>query len=223
MDDNSVPLFAMVLIFGFPIVAYIVSRTFKHRERMELLRRGIVPPPDLGDKRAYKAWRKAGSPWPPPGTAWHQPGAPAAGPVPVPPPMPPAGWSCADDDPQRALHRGILTACIGLAISIGLSFIGGTPGTASFHFGAWMLGGLIPMFVGIAQIIIALLSGAAMPGVMSSPTYYAPPPGVAGPPPAGQPPPPPGYGAGAPPPWADQPGRPRFEELSKPINPPDLR
>jgi len=233
MDDNTmVPTLAILCIFGLPVAAYIVNRTFKHQERMELLRRGIIPPPDLSDKRAYKAWRKAGSPWPPPGGGWQQPG-PAWQPGVV-PPGPPPGWSAPDDDPQSALRRGIVTTCVGAAIFIGLSFIGGTPGSAGFHFGPWLLGGLIPMFVGIAQIIIALLSGAVLPGAMSANAYYVPPPGPAGPHPApGAPqpppgyapgaPPPPGYAPGAPPPWADAPGRPRFEELSKPINPPDVR
>jgi hypothetical protein len=36
-------------------------------------------------------------------------------------------------------------------------------------------------------------------------------------------PPPPGYGAATPPPWAQQPGRAQFEELSKPVQPPDVR
>ena len=42
------------------------------------------------------------------------------------------------------------------------------------------------------------------------------------PPGPGAPPPGPGYGSSSPPPWAGQPGRPRFEELSKPVPPPDV-
>jgi len=56
-----------------------------------------------------------------------------------------------------------------------------------------------------------VLSGAQLPGVAPQMTFIPPPPGA--------PPPPPGPGAGAtgaPPPWAHQPGRPHFEELSKP-------
>jgi hypothetical protein len=83
-----------------------------------------------------------------------------------------------------------------------------------------ILAGLIPMFVGIAQIIIALLSGAQLPGVDPRITFIPPP---QPPPGAPQPPPHPGFGSATPPPWADQPGRQRFEELSKPVPPPDLR
>jgi hypothetical protein len=55
---------------------------------------------------------------------------------------------------------------IGFALLVGLSFIDiGQPGP-------WLLGGLIPLFVGIAQVIIALLSGARigpMSGTMPPP------------------------------------------------------
>ena len=64
------------------------------------------------------------------------------------------------------------------------------------------------MFVGVAQIIIALLSGAQFPG--SQRTTFGPPPSAA-------PPPAPPSGA-----W-EQPRGPRLEELSKPVQPPDLR
>lgn len=55
---------------------------------------------------------------------------------------------------NRSLRKGITLAMIGFALLVGLSFIDlGQPGP-------WLLGGLIPLFVGIAQIIIALMSGA---------------------------------------------------------------
>ena len=118
------------------------------------------------------------------------------------------------DDPNSAqctMHRGIVTTMVGFAILIGLSFIGyhagdGPFSPATIHPGPWLLGGLIPMFVGIAQIIIGLLSGAAF-------TFHTPQPGP-GPyaPPPGQRP------DGAP-----QPGEPgpRYEELARPVPPPD--
>ncbi|MBV9408193.1 MAG: hypothetical protein JO164_05185 [Candidatus Eremiobacteraeota bacterium] len=135
--------------------------------------------------------------------------------------QPTRAWNAPEDDPQQALFKGIRLTLIGFAILLGLSFIGGG------HGGPWLLGGLIPMFVGIAQIIIALLSGAQLPGIQPGITLIPPPQ----PPPPGSPPPPPGGwtngsapGApGAPPPWAQQPGRPHFEELSKPTPPPDVR
>jgi hypothetical protein len=73
---------------------------------------------------------------------------------------------------------------------MGLSFIGvHDDGVGwSFHPGPWLLGGLIPMFIGISQVIIAVLSGA----VIGGPRYAnGPPPniyGVPSPPPAGAPP-----------------------------------
>ena len=215
-DDSIAAVFATMFIFGAPVAAFIVARVLRHQERLEMLRRGIMPPPDF-DKRAYRAWRKTGAPWPPPGgpaqtaqTPWTQP-------------TPESSWRPAsDDDPQRALFKGIRIAAVGLALVIGLSFIGGTPGSSDFRGGPWLLGGLIPMFVGIAQILIAVLSGAQLPGVQGRTTFIPPPyppPGPGAPPP---PQPPPGYGATppVPPPWAE---RPRFEELSKPVQPPDLR
>ena len=200
-----VPILGMLFVFGFPVAAYVVNRVLKHQERMELLRRGIIPPPDFGNRRAYKAWEQSGGQW-------------QTAPPPV-SPVPPAGWTAPEDDPQRALYKGIRIAFIGFAILIGLSFLGGTPGTSDFHAGPWLLGGLIPMFVGIAQVIIALLSGAQLPGVQPHTTFIPPPQ----PPPPSGPQPPPGYGTATPPPWAEQPGRTRFEELSKPPPPPDVR
>ncbi|MEA2718364.1 MAG: hypothetical protein QOJ39_228 [Candidatus Eremiobacteraeota bacterium] len=203
MSENLIPVFVMLFVFGFPVAAFIVTRFLRHAERMEFIKRGMMPPPELGGK-GYKAWQQSGAPYPHPTV------------VPVPPP----GWS-PEDDPQRALYRGIRTAFIGLAILIGLSFFGGTPGSRDFHGGPWLLGGLIPMFVGIAQVIIALLSGAELPGVQSRGRFVPPPPG--GRPGPGVPPP--GFNGAAPPPppWVDQPGRQRFEELSKPVPPPDVR
>jgi hypothetical protein len=216
MDENLIPVFVFLFVFGFPVAAFVVTRVLRHQERMELLRRGIIPPPDMRDKRAYKAWQQSGAPWPPGGMA----------PMPPPMPMPPPGWTAPEDDPQRALHKGIRTAFIGLALLIGLSFIGGTPGTMSFHGGPWLLGGLIPMFVGIAQVIIAVLSGAQLPGVQPSTTFIPPPYQPQQPPhqpPPGAGPPPPGFGSNGMPWEQPQPNRSRFEELSKPVPPPDIR
>jgi hypothetical protein len=226
-SDAVAAVFVFMFVFGMPVLAFIVSRVLRHQERIEMLRRGIIPPSGCGDKRAYRAWRKAGAPWPPPGgpapgAPWPPPGG-SAQQTPWTQPAP-ANWPQRDDDddPQRALFKGIRIAAVGLALVIGLSFIGGTPGSPDFRGGPWLLGGLIPMFVGIAQILIAVLSGAQLPGVQGRTTFIPPPyppPGPGAPPPQ----PPPGYGAApppTPPPWAE---RPRFEELSKPVQPPDLR
>ena len=53
MTDLSdlVPMVAILCIFGAPIAAFIISRVLAHQERMEMLRRGIVPPPNPRDMR----------------------------------------------------------------------------------------------------------------------------------------------------------------------------
>jgi hypothetical protein len=218
MDDhNLVAVIAIIFMFGAPAAVFINSRVLRHQERMEMLRRGIVPP-EFTDKRAYRAWRRSGSPWPPPGAAqqtpWPPPGAGQQTPWVQPMPAGPV-WSGSDDDPQRCLFKGIRVALIGFALTVGLGYAFG------YHGNPIILGGLIPMFVGVAQIIIALLSGAQLPGIQPRMTFIPPPPHQQPPPGPGTPPP--GYGAATPPPWAQQPGRQHFEELSKPVQPPDVR
>lgn len=207
-DDAPIAVVAIVLIFGAPVLAFIITRILRHAERIEMIRRGIMPPPDFGSRRAYREWRRSGGTWPPPGaqqqTPWVQPG-PAA-----------PRWNSSDDDPQCSLFKGIRLAAIGFAITMGIGY------TFGFHGNPIILGGLIPMFVGVAQIIIAVLSGAQLPGIAPRITFMPPPPPPPGP---GTPPPQQpqsGYG-NVPPPWAQQPGRARFEELSKPVQPPDVR
>ena len=203
-NDSIVAIFAIFCVFGAPVAAFIVMRILAHRERIEMIRRGMAPPTGMfgGGRRAWRTWQaqqqaQQGRPW--------QQGGPIPG-------APPAAGYGDDDDPQCALFKGIRLAMIGLAIFIGLSFIGGMPGSPDFRGGPWLLGGLIPMFVGIAQMIIALLSGAQFP-VGPRATFIPPP----------SPPPPPPPGASTPPPSAwQQPGR-RFEELSKPVQPPDIQ
>ena len=55
MDDNLGPLIPIVFIV-FVFGSWIVSRMLKHRERMAMLRMGIIPPRDL------KRWQKRGGP-----------------------------------------------------------------------------------------------------------------------------------------------------------------
>ncbi len=209
LENVLVPIALFFFLFGAPVLAFMVTRVLAHRERLEMIRHGIVPPAGAG-RKAYRDWRRAqdANGWG--GAPWQAQGQPQVS---------PAGWAGYDDEPQRALFKGIRTAFVGFAILLGLSFIGGTPLTPGFHGGPWLLGGLIPMFVGIAQVIIALLSGAQLPGVGMPRATYVPPP----PPGPGAPPPPPNFG-GAPPPWQpQQPGRSPFEEIGKPPTPPDLR
>ena len=74
-------------------------------------------------------------------------------------PMPNAKALREPESAQVTLMKGIRLAFIGFAVTIGLSFIG-YHGDGMWHPGPWLLGGLIPLFIGIAQILIALISGA---------------------------------------------------------------
>ncbi len=163
-SDDFVAVIAVLVIFGLPMAYAIANRWFAHQERLAMLRRGIVPPPD---PKWSKHWAKSG---------WGDPGAYS-----VPPSAASANYEqyemmCAS--PGRMLRKGITLAMIGFALLVGLSFIDlGRPGP-------WLLGGLIPLFVGIAQIIIAVLSGARFgPIGLGAPQWPGPgmpPPGAQG-------------------------------------------
>jgi hypothetical protein len=182
MDHDVVPLLGILCIFGLPVTAYIIVKVLAHKERIELIRRGYAPPPDGNWKKAARQMGQMGGPM----------GAPIP---PTPPPFTgPAPGMYDLDGPQRQLNKGIMVALIGLAITIGMSFIGmdnsGPLGTPGFHPGPEMLAGLIPMFVGIAQIINAVLGGAQLGAFRAR--SYGPPgggpmPGPSGPSPFSQP------------------------------------
>lgn len=111
---------------------------------------------------------------------------------------------------HRSLRAGIVLTMIGFALVIGLSFI--RPGMP----GPWLLGGLIPMFVGLAQIAIAYLSGAGL-----RPTAFPGPPGTGESHPGPSP-----FEHAAPPsapagPYAWRPGS--TPELERPPQPPEAR
>ncbi|MGB8908089.1 MAG: DUF6249 domain-containing protein [Candidatus Cybelea sp.] len=198
MTDYSdlIPLVAIVFIFGAPIAAFIVSRVLAHQERMEMLRRGIVPPPNPRDMRRAMKYG-----WTPNAT---QAGAPNQ-----------YGYYPAHDiHAQQQLRKGMQLAFIGLALLIGLGFIG-YHGDGMFFPGPWLLGGLIPLFVGIAQIIGAVLSGASF-GPPREHVGPAPGPGTTSSPgsePSGNATPP-AYGG-----WRPGP----IPEIEKPASPPDYR
>ena len=185
--EALIPLFGIIFLFGFPVIAFIIHRVLKHQERIEMIRHGMAPSADF-KKQAWSA--------PPPQSAAR--------------PIDPAmmfGYE-AIAAAQSQLRKGISLACIGLAIFIGLSFIDlGRPGP-------WLLGGLIPMFVGIAQILIALLSGARF--TFGGAPYQMPPSAAPGPgPQVGQP------RDVTPGPYAYRPGT--TTELEPPASPPDMR
>ncbi len=134
-----VPVTAIFFLFGGPVLAFVFFRVLKHRERMAMIERGIAPE---GLKRA-----KDGS---------------------GPPPLPGA----LTDDPQATLRKGITLTAVGLALTIGLSIAGiktepsGIPGLGG-EMSVWKPGpalllGLVPLFVGLARVMMALLSGATL-------------------------------------------------------------
>jgi hypothetical protein len=197
MDPSDfVPAIAIIFIFGAPIAAFIVTRVLAHQERMEMLRRGIAPPPNPRDmRRAMKyGWTPNAAAQPMP----HQYGYPP------------------DYYPQQQLRRGMQVAFCGLALLIGLGFIG-YRGDGTYVYGPWLLGGLIPLFVGIAQIIGAVLGGASF-GPPAASQQFGPGPGAApsaGPArEAGSAMPGPAYGG-----WRPGP----TPEIEKPASPPDYR
>lgn len=83
------------------------------------------------------------------------------------------------------LRKGIRLAFIGLALTIGLASIGWHDG--ELDPGPWLLGGLIPLFIGLSQIATAVLSDPqALAALLRAfgrgeppPTYRSgPPPGA---------------------------------------------
>jgi hypothetical protein len=54
--------------------------------------------------------------------------------------------------PQGVLWAGVITAMCGLALLLGLSTIG---------LGPWLLGGLVPLFIGLGMVFVYFTGGAA--------------------------------------------------------------
>ena len=62
--------------------------------------------------------------------------------------------------PKGLLRWGIVLTSLGLALSLGLYFIGfGSANNYPLHLGPWMLGGFVPLFLGIGLILIHYLTG----------------------------------------------------------------
>lgn len=146
-----VPLLAIFCIFGLPLIAWMLARHYAHRERMAMIRAGLTPLH---------------------GNQWAGPGMPPTRPV----------VSVIDDEsPHRVLRKGIVITAVGAAILIGMSTLGFGHRTVGFdpfgngiaittwHPGPWLLFGFIPLFVGIAQIGMALLSGATFTRQVAAP------------------------------------------------------
>jgi hypothetical protein len=181
-SESFVAVIAILVVFGMPLAYGMAHRWWSHQERLEMIRRGMPP---IDPREARRAARAGYDPF-----AYSRQGAP--------------GYS--NDAtalyPDRMLRKGVTVAMIGLALLIGLSFI--RPGTP----GPWLLGGLIPLFVGLAQIILAVMSGANFGGWSlqgPQPVQRGTMPGQA--PPEG--------------PYAWRPGQ--TTELEPPVRPPDIR
>lgn len=164
MSENDTAAFVFLMVFGLPTAGWVIVRLMRHMERMEMIKRGMLPPED--DRNRSQSFARAQTP-PPTGQPYVSY---------------PSTWNMGA---QASLRRGVVTTAIGVALLIGLSFIG-YHRDGTFELGPWLLGGLIPMFVGLAQIANAMLSGAQFPrvGVQVGPIPPQPPP-------AGSPPPPP--------------------------------
>jgi len=60
---------------------------------------------------------------------------------------------------KRLLHWGIVLTSLGLALTIGLYSIGfDSPTNYPLHLGPWMLGGFVPLFLGIGLILLNFLT-----------------------------------------------------------------
>jgi hypothetical protein len=159
ISDNDVALTAIFFIFGMPMIAWLFIRHMKHRERVmthvervEMIRHGIDP----GNATAVDSS--------PDLTNAKMRGAYAGHDV------------YNSPSAQAALQKGLVLAAIGLAITLGLSFIG---------YGPWLIGGFIPLFIGVAQVLIAMNAGASLrfgpPLPPRPPESPSPPPGTQSP------------------------------------------
>ncbi|MDH2910464.1 MAG: hypothetical protein HKL92_05695 [Candidatus Eremiobacteraeota bacterium] len=191
MSDNAVGAIAVFCIFGLPIVAIMLHRVLKHQERIAMIQQGY--PVDADPRDTYRAMKMAAKMGVPPSAV---------------------GESAYLFYANARLHRGITTTFIGVAIVVGLSFIGYHHGTISP--GPWLIGGLVPLFIGLAQVTGAVLSGAQIGNFGVGRGYTMPPPGPI--PPSGMPPnaaPPRQSGS----PWGWRPGAtPGLDEPPKPPN-----
>ncbi len=157
-----IPLAGIFFVFGFPVLAWLIHRLLAYRERqmkylerIEMIRHGINPgvdptAPNGGSNPTADEWRAwAGSP---------QGSRPAGQPT-----ISPAAAASA----QQELRKGMMLVAVGLALTIGLSYV-------TNHPGPWLIAGFIPLFIGLARVALAMTSGAQMR--FGQPPYVPPPP-----------------------------------------------
>ncbi len=78
---------------------------------------------------------------------------------------------------RTALVWGIIMTAIGLALTLGLwplGFIGFGPSQFPLGFGPWMLIGLVPLFFGLALILIYILTHKEEPPAAEPPVVEPP-------------------------------------------------
>jgi hypothetical protein len=151
MDGNSpsdfVAAIAVFGIFVMPILGWVIVRYLRHVEHLAMIRAGMQPP-----IKGVRDWRTV----PPP---QNMPGMP----IPPTPPYTGRRRGCEPDfsavGQQIALQKGIKLTFIGMALTLGLGSIGFLDGPV-WHPGPWLLGGLIPLFIGLAQVAGAVVGGA---------------------------------------------------------------
>jgi len=57
------------------------------------------------------------------------------------------------------LRWGIVLSSLGLALTLGLYFIGvNSPTNYPLHLGPWMLGGFVPLFLGLGLVLLHILT-----------------------------------------------------------------
>ena len=60
---------------------------------------------------------------------------------------------------QGLLRWGIIVTALGIALSLGLYFVGfDSAENYPFHLGPWMLGGFVPLFLGLGLILSHFLT-----------------------------------------------------------------
>lgn len=107
-----VAIASIIICIGLPLSAWILFRYFAHRERVEMIRHGMLPPMQLVESSA----------------------SPVA---------------------KLAVRRGISLFLIGLVLLIALSYIGYATGHSVL--GPWLLGGLVPMLAGVAEVVTGMV------------------------------------------------------------------
>jgi phosphoglycerol transferase MdoB-like AlkP superfamily enzyme len=70
------------------------------------------------------------------------------------------GLTKSEPKPGKGLLRwGIVLTSLGLALSIGLYLIGfNSPNDYPLHLGPWMLGGFVPLFLGLGLVLLHFLT-----------------------------------------------------------------